>query len=71
MVTGWWWAPAGLVEAVADPLSLFRWSLIGQEQSFDPDDEVVRKRGDLQPEMVVLERTERQVAQPRVFSLRM
>jgi hypothetical protein len=41
--------------------------LAGQEQPLGPADEVVRERDDLEPDLIVLEGTERQVAHPGVF----
>ena len=52
---------------VAQALGFDVGELAGQEQPLGPDDEVVREAHDRQPDLVVLEGSERQVAHPRVF----
>ena len=44
-----------------------RGELAGEQQSLGPRDQVVREPHDLQPDLVVLEGPERQVAQPGVL----
>jgi hypothetical protein len=60
--------PSGDVqELVAQSLGLGLGELPGKQQGLGPDDQVVRERHDLQPHLVVRERSERELRQAGVL----
>ena len=60
-------ASGDVQHSVAQSLGFGLGELAGQEQSLGPDDEVVRERDELEPDLVVGEGAEREVAHPGVF----